>query len=86
MPPVSAAIVLHDPNDTESPQSVASRCQEKIVVQMHKCLDRRMKEFEKCKKNGLRGGKISFLYPGADDGIAVCARHEVIAEVVGVDT
>jgi cysteine-rich repeat protein len=50
-----------------SPESAASKCQEKIAVQTQKCMDTRFREFERCKKNGLRGGRIETLYPGADD-------------------
>jgi cysteine-rich repeat protein len=62
---IDAAIVVVGAEG--SPETVTSKCQEKIAAQTQKCMDTRLREFNRCKINGLRGSKTQTLYPGADD-------------------
>ncbi len=63
---LDASIVLLD-EASSSPNSTISRCQEKLANQTQKCMDTHLREYNKCKQGGLRGGKTQTLYPGADD-------------------
>jgi cysteine-rich repeat protein len=62
---IDAAVVVAGAEG--SPETVTSKCQEKIAAQTQRCMDTRLREFNKCKLNGLRGSKTQTLYPGADD-------------------
>jgi len=63
---LDASIVLLD-DASSSPNSTISRCQEKVASQTQKCMDTRLREYNKCKRSGLRGGKPQTLYAGAED-------------------
>jgi len=63
---LDASIVLLD-DASKSPNSTISRCQEKIANQTQKCMDTRLREYNKCRQSGVRGGKTETLYAGAED-------------------
>ena len=67
--------------------SNASRCQQEIAKQVQKCEDAKLKGFNKCKKDGLKGGKADRLYPGADDpfdggsDLALCMGFDTTGKI-----
>jgi cysteine-rich repeat protein len=63
---LDATIFLRDPNDAESEVTIAAKCQAEMAGWAAKCLATKLKEFNKCKKNGLRGRRIEQLYPDAE--------------------
>ena len=64
---LNASIILKDPEQEGSEQNRTSRCQEEIAIRTDKCMNTRLTEFRKCATNGIRGGKLSLLYPDADN-------------------
>ncbi len=64
---LDSVIVPVDPSSGRAPDSVVGRCQEKLAVHTQKCMEVRLREFKRCAKNGVRGGRSKTLYPNADD-------------------
>ncbi|MFQ5514501.1 MAG: DUF4215 domain-containing protein [Myxococcota bacterium] len=63
---LDARVIVRDPSDLASPRSLAVRCQAEMAGWTQGCLMRTLKEFDRCKKLGLRGRKPEQLYAGAD--------------------
>jgi len=64
---LDSSIVPVDPSSGRAPDSVVGRCQEKLAVHTQKCMEVRLREFKRCAKNGVRGGRTKTLYPNADE-------------------